>query len=97
MITVEDNVAIICPPQELTIRNVGEFVDECREKAFTGNEIALNLIGVYEIDSSGIQSLIALKNESNERKMVVNIVGMSSEVDEMLSVYNVTSFMSNQG
>lgn len=96
MITRESENYIINPPDELVIHTVSDFVEELRNGLDGCKGILLNLIEISEIDSAGFQVLIALKNEALNRSIPLRIIGMSSEVDEMISLYGAQSFIENK-
>jgi anti-anti-sigma factor len=90
---IKDGVNLIVdPPQELTMRTVKDFHEEIKD-AFTECEgVFINLIGVIEIDTSGFQMLVSLKNEMKNLNKGFTIVGMSTEVDEIISLYGAGPF-----
>lgn len=88
---------IIDAPEELTIRTVKAFHDSLKEGFDACDGILLNLIGVVEIDTAGFQLLIALKQEMLKLEKSFGIVGMSMEVDEMISLYGTGSFFDSKG
>ncbi len=93
MIIKDGNNIIINAPQELTIRTVKEFASELigtMPDEYEG--ILANLIGTTEIDSAGLQLLISIKNESTQKSKNFNVVGMSTEVDEIVSLYGLGNF-----
>ena len=92
MIIKDGAQCIVNVPQELTIRTVEAFHDKVKN-AFVECEGALvNLIGVVEIDTAGFQMLVALKKEILQQKKTFSIVGMSTEVDEIISLYGAEKF-----
>lgn len=88
---------IIDVPQEFTIRTVKSFYEELSEGFEGCDGILVNLIGVVEIDTAGFQQLIALKQEMTHQHKTFGIIGMSTEVDEIISLYNADSFFSAEG
>lgn len=96
MITKDSENHIVSPPDELVIHTVSDFVEELRNGLEDCTAILLNLVEVFEIDSSGFQVLIALKNEALKRGVPLKIIGMSSEVDEIISLYGAQSFIENK-
>lgn len=95
MITIDGENYTISPPEELNIHTIEGFVKELRDNLAGCKIVSLNLAEVYEIDSAGFQALIALKNETQKRQIELKIVGISPEVDEIISLYDAQSFIEN--
>jgi len=93
----DGNKFIIDAPEELTIRTVKVFHESLKEGFDACDGILLNLIGVVEIDTAGFQLLVSLKQEMLKRDKSFGIVGMSMEVDEMISLYGAGSFFDAKG
>lgn len=83
---------IVDPPQELTMRTVKGFYEELKDAFGECEGIFINLIGVIEIDTAGFQMLVALKKEMINLNKKFAIVGMSMEVDEIISLYGAGPF-----
>jgi anti-anti-sigma factor len=91
---IRDNDALIInPPQELTIHTLNGFVEVIRPELKDFQSLLVNLVGVTEIDSAGFQILISLKNETIKQNKNFSIVGMSMDVDEMISLYRADSYL----
>lgn len=97
MITRDESCFIVSPPEELTIKNIQHVYDElsslATEEEYEG--ILLNLIGVVEIDTAGFQLIISFKKEVVSCNKSFTIVGMSSEVAEIIALYNTSTFFEN--
>lgn len=55
-------------------------------------DMELDLAGVTDIDSAGLQLLILVKNESRTRGKNLRISGHSAPVLEILDLYNLEGF-----
>lgn len=96
MVIVKDESLIISPDDELTIKTVQIFYDELSQFLATDyKKVLLNLIGVINIDSAGFQLLVALKKEVVAIGKSFEIIGISSEVDDTISLYNANKFFEN--
>jgi anti-anti-sigma factor len=93
MIIRDNDALIINPPQELTIHTLNGFVEVIRPELKDFQSLLVNLVGVTEIDSAGFQILISLKNEAIKQNKNFSIVGMSMDVDEMISLYRADSYL----
>lgn len=82
-------------PMELTIKNVEQWYTEIKDKLSSPGGVLINLIGVIEIDTAGFQLLVSIKREMLETGRSFNVVGMSIEVDEILSLYNAEAFLNS--
>jgi anti-anti-sigma regulatory factor len=90
---IKDGVNLIVdPPQELTMRTVKDFHEDIKDSFTECEGVFINLIGVIEIDTSGFQMLVSLKNEMKNLNKGFTIVGMSTEVDEIISLYGAGPF-----
>ncbi len=56
-----DNKVVVTMPDEITIYTVSELKDALSPLLHQGNELELNLAAVSEIDSAGLQLLLAAK------------------------------------
>lgn len=91
----ENNSLIINPPEELTIRTVSDFVEAIKPELRDYETLLINLVGVIEIDSAGFQTILALKNETLEQKKNFSIIGMSMDVDELVSLYQADTYLNS--
>ncbi|MCG6202491.1 STAS domain-containing protein [Psychromonas antarctica] len=55
-------------------------------------QIEVNLSQVVEIDSAGLQLMVALKNDALEQKKKVVFTAHSLEVIELFELFNMTQF-----
>lgn len=76
---------------DMTIYSAASNLTEIKAFYSEFNHLELNLATVEEIDSSGIQLLLALKRsaETDGKKVVLN--GISPSVSEVMDVLNVKS------
>jgi anti-anti-sigma regulatory factor len=95
MLIKDGTKIIVDPPQELTIRTVKEFHEEVNGALDECEGILVNLIGVIEIDTAGFQMIVALKNEMTKQNKSFGVIGMSTEADEMVSLYGAGPFFLN--
>ncbi len=94
MIVRDNNLLIISPPEEFTVRTVAAFVELARSELHDYDGLLVNLIGVIEVDTAGFQVLVALKNEATAHNKSFDIVGMSMDMDEIISLYHANSYLS---
>ncbi|MGL6263324.1 STAS domain-containing protein [Aeromonas jandaei] len=64
---MQDNKTVVTLPDELTIYTVGEIKEALTPLLYQGRELELNLANIAEIDSAGLQLLIAAKKVHSNR------------------------------
>ncbi|VAW67756.1 hypothetical protein MNBD_GAMMA10-896 [hydrothermal vent metagenome] len=75
--------------EELTIFVIDELKQRLSEKIDEYDRFELNLSDVEEIDSAGIQLLLAFKNELNHQKKQLNVVSTSAAVKQLIESYSI--------
>lgn len=88
----EKEKLIVDAPSELTVKYVHNFYTYLMESVDSYSGVLLNLIGVVEMDTAGFQLLVALKKEIMEQGKSFAIIGSSTEVDEVISLYGAGHF-----
>ena len=82
----------IVTPENMTIYEAME-VRELFISALSQEQAAeVNLSQVTEIDSSGLQLMIALKNDAKKYGKMISFTEHSREVIELLDLFNLTTF-----
>ncbi len=81
---------------ELTIYTVAAEKQTLQAFIDTGDELELNLSQVSELDSAGLQVLIALKQETARRNKKLAYVMHSKAVLDILEMSNMTSHFGDQ-
>ncbi len=76
---------------EMTIYTVAEHAGKLRENCDTQNGMALDLEKVTEIDSSGVQLLVALKKQLEGTESGLSLKNPSKSVQEVLMLTNLVS------
>ncbi len=59
------------------------------------DQLVVDLSEVSEIDSAGMQLLILLKREANEKGKVLKLSGHSSATKELFELYDITALFGN--
>ena len=81
---------------ELTIYTAAAEKQALQAFIETGDELELNLSQVSEMDSAGLQVLIALKQETAKRNKKLAYVMHSKAVIDVLEMSNMTSIFGDQ-
>lgn len=84
-----NNVGHLTINDEMTIYTAAEQKEKLLESLMIGKELELDLSGVSEIDSAGLQLLIMLKNEGVHSNKEVRYVHHSQPVVEVLELLNL--------
>jgi anti-sigma B factor antagonist len=77
---------------ELTIYNALELKDKLLAPLDQCARLEIDLAGVSEIDSAGVQLLVLAKNEAGARGVNLSLVGHSPAVLEVLELCNLENF-----
>lgn len=77
---------------EMTIYTALELKDQLLAPLDQCADMEIDLAGVTEIDSTGLQLLVMAKNEARERGKNLRISGHSPAVLEVLELCNLESF-----
>ncbi len=75
--------------EDLTIYNIDEVKKEINEKIEKVDTLEIDLENVEEIDSSGIQLLIALKNEFKKNNKKIIFSALSGPVNKIIDCYGI--------
>jgi anti-anti-sigma factor len=77
---------------EMTISRASELKLELLPVYATEKKIEIDLSGVSEIDSSGLQLMVAMKLESIARDIPLSFTGHSSAVQDALELADLAGF-----
>ena len=77
---------------EMTIYNVLELKDQLLAPLDQCADMEIDLAGVSEIDSAGLQLLVMVKNEARARGKTLSISRHSPAVLEVLDICNLEGF-----
>jgi anti-sigma B factor antagonist len=75
--------------EDLTIYSIDALKQEVSEVLDTYDRFELNLASVEEIDSAGIQMLLALRTELGTNNKELKITAVSGVVAKMIEMYEV--------
>ncbi len=75
--------------EELTIYAIDALKQGLAEEMEIYDRFELNLAEVEEIDSAGIQLLLALKNELMKKKKELKLTAMSGAVTKLIDSYGI--------
>ncbi|CAK0756776.1 STAS domain-containing protein [Gammaproteobacteria bacterium] len=78
--------------QEMNIYTAMALKAPLLEPLANSRELVLNLSGVSDLDTSGVQLLLLLHRESIRRQVALRIAGMSVAVRETLGLYGLLSW-----
>ncbi|MCR9142918.1 MAG: STAS domain-containing protein [bacterium] len=81
---------------ELVFRNIAEAHAELKESLAELPPAALDLSGVEDLDTSGVQLLIALKQEFARSGRVLRLVEHSPIVLEFFALYGLVGFFGDR-
>ena len=87
-----DNKTVVTLPDELTIYTVGEIKEALTPLLYQGRELELNLANIAEIDSAGLQLLIAAKKSTQQQGSPLSLVWHSNVVLELLELCQLSGF-----
>jgi len=91
-----EDVCLISPKGDLNIYSSPAFVEELRSLYGSFDKIALDLAGVAEIDTAGIQVLVAAKKESVRRSKTLKIVNHSPVVIRLIDLLGLIGFFGDK-
>jgi|LakWasM111_LOW13_FD_contig_61_69668_length_1487_multi_2_in_0_out_0_2 anti-anti-sigma factor len=77
---------------ELTIFTAQEVFDQIRKPVLTGKNVEIDLSQVTEMDSAGLQILLAAKLESVLRNTTFSLISHSAAVSELLTLSDLVGF-----
>ena len=87
-----DNKVVVALPDEITIYTVSELKEALSPLLHQGRELELNLAAVSEIDSAGLQLLLAAKKTALLQGTSLALVWHSHVVLELLELYQLSAF-----
>jgi len=87
-----DSVTYIAIADEMTIYTALEQKNELLPHLKPNHQLQLDLSGVSEIDSAGMQLLIHMKQKAKELDNEFSLVQHSQAVVEVIGLFNLTSF-----
>ena len=77
---------------ELTIYHAAEIKQPLIAKLETTRDLEIDLSGIVEIDTAGVQILILLKKEADRLGKTLRLAAHSQAVVEMMNLYNLAGF-----
>lgn len=77
--------------RNLTIYNAAELKDELLDALAAVDQLDLDLSGVEEMDTAGLQLLIVTKQEAVRQNKALRIVQHSPGVREVIDFYNMAA------
>lgn len=87
-----DNKMVVKMPDEITIYTVSELKDALSPLIYRGGELELDLAAVSEIDSAGLQLLLAAKKTAVQQGSLLKLVWHSNAMLELLELCQLTVF-----
>lgn len=85
-------VALLAIQDEMTIYTVREQKQQLFDKLKSAKEVQVDLGGVTEIDSAGVQLLMFLKQESISRNIKFSLIHHSQAVVGVLEMLNLSKY-----
>lgn len=83
--------------EDMTIYTIATIKDDISREISDYESVELNLAAVEEIDSAGIQFLLALKYELEQNKKPFQLTGISHCVEKLMRCYGVSHYFSTVG
>lgn len=77
---------------EMTIFHINDIKESLVKQFSEANELQIDLSGVSEIDTAGLQLLILLKNEASKKKKKLILAEHSQPVVDLLEVSHLHQF-----
>lgn len=77
---------------EMTIFHAQEMKSALQEPLVSGRDIEVDLSGVSEIDSAGLQIMVMLKLEAFVRDKTLRFIGHSAAVREIIDLCDLGAF-----
>lgn len=88
-----DNTELaVLKPESMTIYEALEIQELFSTALMQHQKIEVDLSQVVEIDSAGLQLMVALKNDALEQKKTMTFTGHSCEVIALLDLFNMNAF-----
>lgn len=86
----------VLKPESMTIYEATElhtlFITTLRDY----EQIEVDLSNVAEIDSAGLQLMVAFKNDAKKQKVSMSFTSHSREVIDLFDMFNMTRFFGDQ-
>jgi len=92
VIEQSDSATQVVISDEMTIYTVLEQKNELLPHLKAGHQLQLDLSGVPEIDSAGMQLLIHMKQRAKQLNNELSFIHHSQSVVEVIGLFNLTSF-----
>ena len=87
----------IIQPENMSIYEAQEIQETFAAALMKFENIEVDLINVAEIDSAGLQLMIALKNDAIKLTKNISFTNFSSEVVDLLELFDVSHLFSDTG
>jgi anti-anti-sigma factor len=87
-----DNKVVVTLPDEITIYTVSELKDALSPLLHQERELELDLAAVSEIDSAGLQLLLAAKKTAQQQGYSLSLAWHSHAVLELLELCQLSAF-----
>jgi anti-anti-sigma factor len=91
-----DDACLITQHGDFNIYSSPAFIAELKSALKSSNKIAVDLAGVNEIDTSGIQALIAVKKECAKTGKQFKIINHSHAIIRMLDLLGLVGFFGDK-
>lgn len=89
-VSEKKGMTIIAIQDDMTIYTASEHKARLSKYLQSGRELQINLAGVSEMDSAGLQLLLWLKQEAGRNQIKLSLVRHSQAVVEVLELLNLT-------
>ncbi|WP_341326031.1 STAS domain-containing protein [Methylotuvimicrobium sp. KM2] len=89
-VSEKNGITIIAIQDDMTIYTASEQKAQLSKYLHSGSELQINLAGVSEMDSAGLQLLLWLKQEAGRNSINLGLVKHSQAVVEVLELLNLT-------
>ncbi len=86
----------VLKPESMTIYEATELHTSFLATLADYEQIEVDLSNVVEIDSAGLQLMVAFKNDANRQKKSMSFTSHSREVIELFDMFNMTRFFGDQ-
>ncbi|HSI47483.1 MAG TPA: STAS domain-containing protein [Ideonella sp.] len=83
--------AVLAIEGELTIYRAAELCEELKAAQASAAELEINLAGVTEMDSAGVQLLMAAKKSAQVTQRTLRLVGHSPAVLEVFEILDLAA------
>ncbi|MEC5400245.1 STAS domain-containing protein [Uliginosibacterium sp. H1] len=85
----EPRLGVLALEGELTIMHASDIKDVLLDRLAASDKLDVDLAGISEIDSAGVQLLMMLRNEAERASKQVSWVGHSQAVTQVLDLLNL--------